>query len=102
MYAIIESGGKQYWVKPGETLRVDRLEAEKGSKVELKALWAASEEAGKEPVVSKKAKVTAQVVRQLRGPKLIVFKKKPKSRYRRTRGHRQDLTELKIQEIVLN
>jgi len=98
MYAIIETGGTQYWVTPGETLQVNKLSAEKGESVELKVLWAAEEDKQS----SQKAKVTAEVVRQTRGKKLVVFKKRPKSRYSRKNGHRQELTEIRIKDISLN
>ncbi|PCI40137.1 MAG: 50S ribosomal protein L21 [Elusimicrobia bacterium] len=98
MYAIIETGGRQYWVQPGETLQVNKLTAEKGATIELKTLWAAEEEKKS----SQKAKVTAEVVRQTRGRKIVVFKKRPKSRYSRQAGHRQELTEIRIKDISLN
>ena len=102
MYAIIETGGKQYWVIPGETIRVEKLDAKEGEQVTLNALWSAglptdSETAGKRPV----AKVTAQVLRQLKAPKIIVFKKRVKKAYEKTQGHRQQLTEIQIKEIQL-
>lgn len=103
MYAIIETGGKQFWVSPGDVVRVDRLEAETGKELTLQALWAAGEpgaaEAGKK---LPGAKVTVEVVRHLRGPKIIVFKKRVKKAYQKTIGHRQDLTELRVKEISLN
>lgn len=104
MYAIIETGGKQYWVVPGETLRVGKLAAKEGDRVELKALWTAEEGGTKKKGAagSAKGKVTAEVVRHVKGRKVVVFKKKPKSRYRRTRGHRQQLTEVRIKDISLN
>ena len=102
MYAIIETGSKQYWVEPGQNLQVEKLEAEAGATVELKALWAA-EANGTSPdaKAAKAAKVTAEVVKHLRGRKIIVFKKRPKKGYERTQGHRQNLTEIKIKEIIL-
>lgn len=103
MYAIIETGGKQYWVKPGQDLQVEKLEAEVGANVELKVLWAVSEEGTSADTKAdhKNAKVTAQVVKHLRGPKILVFKRRPKKGYERTRGHRQDLTQIKITDITL-
>jgi large subunit ribosomal protein L21 len=102
MYSIIETGGKQYWVTPGQNLQVEKLEAEVGSTVEFTSLWA-SEANGtsSDAKAAKAAKVTAEVVRHLRGRKIIVFKKRPKKGYERTQGHRQNLTEIKIKEIVL-
>lgn len=101
MYAIIETGGKQYWVVPGETLRVDKVEAEKGSKIELKALWAAGEGTDGEQG-SRGATVKAEILGQVKGPKIIVFRKKAKSHYKKTRGHRQTLTEIRIESVTLN
>ena len=102
MYAIIETGGKQYWVTPGQNLKVEKLEAETGKTVELKVLWAAEETStSSDAKAGKTAKVTAEVVRHLRGPKILIFKKRPKKGYERTKGHRQDLTEIKIKEISL-
>lgn len=94
-YAIIETGGRQYWVSPGDTLRVEKLGGEPGSEFTLKALWAAKAgEAGEA-----KAEVKAEVVRHGRAPKIIVFKKKPKSHYRKRQGHRQGFTEIRIKAI---
>ncbi|MDR0953108.1 MAG: 50S ribosomal protein L21 [Elusimicrobiota bacterium] len=102
MYSIIETGGKQYWVEPGKNLKVERLEAEVGATVELKALWAAEAQGtSSDAKAGKTAKVTAEVVRHLRGRKIIVFKKRPKKGYEKTQGHRQNLTEIKIKEIIL-
>ena len=103
MYAIIETGGKQVWVVPGETVKVEKLEAEKGAKLTFSALWAVGDaDAGQEPAYSRQAKVTATVVRQGRGPKIIVFKKRTKKAYKKRIGHRQWLTEIKIDAISLN
>ncbi|MEK7383289.1 MAG: 50S ribosomal protein L21 [Elusimicrobiota bacterium] len=103
MYAIIEAGGKQIWVVAGETVKVEKLEVEKGATLTFNALWAAGDaKEGQEPVSSRTAKVTATVVRQGRGPKIIVFKKKTKKAYKKKIGHRQWLTEIKIEGISLN
>ncbi|MBI4386346.1 MAG: 50S ribosomal protein L21 [Elusimicrobia bacterium] len=103
MYAIIETGGKQFWVVPGETIQVGRLQAEEGAVVTLPALWAAgSTVEWADTSALPKAKVTAQVLRHLLAPKVIVFKKRPKKAYQKTQGHRQGLTEIKIQDISLN
>ncbi|MFC1679736.1 50S ribosomal protein L21 [Elusimicrobiota bacterium] len=101
MYAIIETGGKQYWVVPGETVQIGKLSAKAGDTLELNALWAAEEDKAKGKS-SQKATVTVEVVRQMKGPKIIVFKKKPKSHYRRKQGHRQALTEIRVKKISLN
>ena|ERR1700733_8885914 len=103
MYAIIETGGKQFWVTPGETIRVEKLKAEAGQELTFKALWAVSDaKEGKEPTVSREAKVVAEVARQDRGPRIIVFKKRSKKAYKRTQGHRQHLTDITIKSISIN
>ena len=103
MYAVIRSGGKQHRVEPGNTLKVEKLEVEVGSKVELdQVLMVASDgdvTVGT-PLVGK-AKVKATVLGQDRAKKIIVFKKKQKKQYRRTAGHRQPFTELRIDEIKI-
>ena len=103
MYAIIETGGRQFWVCPGEVIRVEKLPAEAGKELTFKALWAAGDAAeGKEPAVSREAQVTAEVVKQTRGPKIIVFKRRQKKAYRKTKGHRQAYTDLRIKTISFN
>ena len=103
MYAIIETGGKQLWVIPGETVKVEKLEAKEGDKITLNALWAVADaKEGAEPTTSRSAKVTVTVVKQGRGPKIIVFKKRTKKAYKKTQGHRQWLTSIKIESISLN
>jgi large subunit ribosomal protein L21 len=102
MYAILETGGRQYKVRPGDTLEVEKLPAEVGETVELdRVLMLADEDdvsIGK-PLVEG-ARVVAEVVDQHRGPKIIVFKYKAKVRYRRKTGHRQSLTTLRVKEIL--
>ena len=101
MYAILETGGKQYKVRPGDTLRVEKLQGAPGDTVTLDRVLLLADgeqvEVGS-PVVAG-AKVLAEVVEQGRGPKLIVFKYKAKVRYRRKTGHRQSLTTLRVTEI---
>ena len=103
MYAIIETGGKQYWVVPGEILQVEKLREVEGAEVTFKALWSASQEeksasASKSPA----AKVTARIIRHLQGPKIIVFRKKSKKAYEKASGHRQELTEIEVKDIQLS
>jgi large subunit ribosomal protein L21 len=101
MYAVIETGGKQYRVEPGDTLQVEKLTGEPGATVEFKVL-AFSKDSG-ELIVGKDAeaaKVKASIEAQGRGEKLLVFKFKRKKQYKRTIGHRQDLTTVKISEIL--
>lgn len=103
MYAVIESGGKQYRVEEGGTLRVEELDAEPGSAVTLDRVLLIAD--GKNvtvgaPVV-KGASVQATVVGHGRGKKVIVFKYKSKAHYRRKQGHRQNFTALRIDKILI-
>lgn len=103
MYAIIETGGKQYRVAPGEKVRVESIPMEVGAEVELAGLKAVSTDDGRmllgDDVAN--ARVTATVTAQDRGPKTIVFKFKRKKQYKRTYGHRQNYTELTINDVVV-
>jgi large subunit ribosomal protein L21 len=101
MFAVIRTGGKQYKVANGDVIRVERLVAEPGSVLQLDEVLMVGD--GGEisvgtPLVAD-ATVSAEVVAQDRGPKLIVFKKKRRQNYRRKNGHRQDLTVLRITGI---
>ncbi len=103
MYAIVETGGKQYRVQAGDTIAVERLAAEPGSTLELdRVLMVAGDGSAPQtgaPTVPG-AVVRAEVLEQGRGEKIIVFKFKAKVRYRRKTGHRQALTRLRITDIV--
>ncbi|PIU20604.1 MAG: 50S ribosomal protein L21 [Elusimicrobia bacterium CG08_land_8_20_14_0_20_59_10] len=102
MYAIIETGGKQYWVVPGEVLHVEKLTVQEGEEVTFKALWSASQDVKNAAASdSPAAKVTARVIRHLQGPKIIVFRKKTKKAYEKASGHRQELTEIEVKDIQL-
>jgi large subunit ribosomal protein L21 len=100
-YAVIESGGKQYKVEKGTTLLVDRLSAKEGDKVPLRAVMFRDKEIVAEPKELEKVKVEATVAEHLRGPKVKVFKYKPKKGYRRRAGHRSELTRLEVTELAL-
>ncbi len=99
-YAVIETGGKQYRVQQGDVLDVELLTAEAGASIEFDALAVSSggELAIGTPVVAG-AKVKASVVENLRGKKVVSFKKKRRKGYRRKIGHRQELTKIKVEEI---
>jgi large subunit ribosomal protein L21 len=101
LYAIIETGGKQQKAVPGEILRVERLPAEVGEKVRLDRVMLVSRDGevslGK-PFVDG-VSVTATVMGQDRGPKVLVFKKKKRKGYRRTKGHRQSYTSIRVEAI---
>jgi large subunit ribosomal protein L21 len=103
MYAIIENGGKQYKVSPGETIKVEKLSLERGADVSLdKVLMVTKEDRSiyGSPYVSG-AKVIASVEDAGKARKIIVYKQRPRKVYRKLRGHRQPYTSLKIKEIVL-
>ena len=101
MYAVVESGGKQYKVEKGTALLVDRLDAKEGDKVALRAVMFRDKEVVAEPKELEKVKVEATVAEHLRGPKIKVFKYKPKKGYRRRAGHRSELTKLEVTEVKL-
>jgi len=101
MYAVVESGGKQYKVEKGTSLLVDRLSAKEGEKVALRAVMFRDEEVLAEPKELARVKVEATVAEHLRGPKVKVFKYKPKKGYRRRAGHRSELTKLDVTEVKL-
>ncbi|HEX6122758.1 MAG TPA: 50S ribosomal protein L21 [Ktedonobacterales bacterium] len=104
MYAVIETGGKQYRVSPGQTVEVELLPAEPGSEVALDRVLLVS--TGTETLVGKPtvpgARVIGTVVREGRGTKIRVFKFRAKKRYRRTTGHRQDYLYLSVTDIQAN
>ena len=102
MYAIIESGGRQYRAEEGHTFSVEKLPYEVGDKVELSnvLLIAVGDSVHVGQPTVDGAAVKATVVEQYRGKKILVWKYRAKLRYRRRRGHRQDYTRLRIDEIV--
>ncbi len=102
MYAIIETGGKQYRVEPGVTIQVETVPGDVGAQVEIDQVRLVHGEAGLmigQPLV-KGATVTAEIVRHGRTRSITVFKKKRRKNYRRTRGHRQGFTKLLIKSIA--
>ncbi|MBO4288506.1 MAG: 50S ribosomal protein L21 [Lachnospiraceae bacterium] len=101
MYAIIATGGKQYKVAEGDVIRVEKLGVEAGASYEFDQVLAigGDEMTVGTPVVEG-AKVKATVIGDGKGKKVIVYKYKPKSGYHKKNGHRQQYTELKIEEIV--
>lgn len=103
MYAIIETGGKQYKVKEGDILRVEKLNAQEGESVEITRVLAVVKDGevlvGK-PVVEG-AKAVLKVLEHGKGDKILVFKYKPKKNYRRTRGHRQPFSKVTVEKIVV-
>ena len=100
MYAIVKTGGKQYTVKAGDVLDVEKLEGAEGDKLDLQVLLVRD---GKKTISDPKelsgVKVVAQIVEQHKGDKVLVFKFKKRKGYKRTRGHRQQLTRICIVEL---
>jgi len=101
MFAVIRTGGKQYKVQQDTFLKVEKLDAEVGSKIDITDILMISD--GDKTTVGapiiEGAKVVAEVLEQGRGEKVIIFKKRRRQNYRRKNGHRQDLTTIKITEI---
>ncbi|MCK4240236.1 MAG: 50S ribosomal protein L21 [Candidatus Atribacteria bacterium] len=103
MQAVIATGGKQYLVKEGDIIRVEKIDQEKSKKIEFDQVLMVNKEGeyiiGR-PLVEK-AKVTGKVLNQGKAKKIIVFKYKPKKKYRKKTGHRQPYTEVLIEKIKL-
>jgi len=102
MYAVVETSGKQYKVSAGAIIDVDKLPVEVGEKIELDRvlLVADGEEVRVGQPTIEGAKILATVTDHVKGPKIIIFKYRPRQRYRRKKGHRQAYTRLTIDEIV--
>lgn len=100
MYAIVTTGGKQYKVAKGDVIDVEKLDAQPGDKVKLDVLMLND---GKQTLADaaklEKKKVTCEVLEQIKGEKVLVFKLKKRKRYHRTKGHRQQLTRLEISSM---
>ena len=102
MYALVKTGGKQYRVSKDDTILVERLSAEEGEQIILSDIVMLAD--GEKVTIGTPrvdgAGVSATVIRQTRGPKIIIFRRKRRKNHRRTQGHRQDLTLLKINDIA--
>lgn len=102
MHAVIKTGGKQYRVAADDILEIERLPGEAGGQIEFADVLMIGDGAGAKigmPFIAG-AKVTAELVDQTRGPKLIAFKKRRRKNSRRKKGHRQDLTKIRITGII--
>jgi large subunit ribosomal protein L21 len=97
MFAIIRTGGKQYKVAQGDVIDVEKLAGEAGAKIEFGEVLMAGDKIGL-PLLAG-ATVNAEIVKQFRDDKVIIFKKKRRHNYRRKKGHRQYLTQVKITGI---
>ena len=102
MYAIVATGGKQYRVEPGQRLEIEKIAAEPGSQVDLGSVLLVAD--GDNVMVGQPtvagAHVVAEVLREAKGKKVIVFKYKSKVRYRRKTGHRQKYSQVVVRDIV--
>jgi large subunit ribosomal protein L21 len=104
VYAIIQTGGKQYRVAPGDVLRVERLPGERGDAVQLDQVLLVTDDLGSVRVgtpLVENASVKGEIVRQGKAKKILVFKKKRRKNYRHRQGHRQLFTAVQIQEIIV-
>jgi large subunit ribosomal protein L21 len=100
MYAVIKTGGKQYRVTPGDTLRIEKAAHQDGA-IEFSEVLAVSGSEGNFAADLTGAKVTAEVVSEGRGDKILVFHYKRKKQYKKLQGHRQSFVEIKINEILV-
>lgn len=103
MYAVIETGGKQYKVSPGELIKVEKLDSNPGSEVQFEKVLMVQKEDGTligHPYLDK-VRVVGEVLEHKKGEKIIVFKYKRRKNYRRKKGHRQWYTALRIKEITV-
>ena len=104
MYAVFQTGGKQYRAQPGTRLRIPTLQAEPGAKVTFDHVLLAGEEGSPihvgTPTVAG-ATVTAEILRHGRSPKVMLFKRKRRDGYRRKKGHRQGFTEIRVEAVAL-
>ncbi len=95
MFAIVKTGGKQYRVSEGETIRVEKLDFEPGATVELPVVLL-----GTEKIALNSGKVSAEIVRHVKGEKIYIDKYKSGIQYRRRNGHRQQYTDVKIKSVA--
>jgi large subunit ribosomal protein L21 len=102
MYAVIETGGKQYRVTPGQTIEVDTIAGDVGAAVEFDRVLAISNDSNELALgdAVKSARVRGKIAAHGRGPKVLVFKFKRKKQYKRTIGHRQNYTRVQVEEIL--
>jgi large subunit ribosomal protein L21 len=104
MFAVIRTGGKQYCVKPGDVLKVEKLEAQQGSSIAFNDVLMVTDDSGKvtfgNPLVDG-ASINAEILKHSRNKKIVVFKKKRRHNYRRKIGHKQHVSVLKVKNIVV-
>ena len=104
MYAVVKSGGKEYRVSKGDLIRVEKLEGKTGDQVVIRDVLMVSDE-GKVQLGTPQltnAVVTGKIVQEAKGKKILIYKMKRRKNYRRTKGHRQTYTYLRVEDISLN
>ena len=104
MYAVVKSGGKEYRVSKGDLIRVEKLEGKEGDQVVIREVLMVSDE-GKVQLGTPQltnAVVTGKIVQEAKGKKVLIYKMKRRKNYRRTKGHRQTYTYLRVEDISLN
>ena len=103
MYAVIRTGSKQYKVSPGDRITVEKIDMPEGKKYSFEdvVLYHDGEKVISDPKDLSKVRVAARVIEQGRAKKVVVFKYKPKKGYHKKKGHRQELTRLEIEEVVM-
>lgn len=104
MYAVVKTGGKEYRISPGDLIRVDKLEGKVGDQVTMKDILMVSHEDQVQvgnPLLSN-AVITGEIVQQVKGRKVLIYKMKRRKNYRRTKGHRQTYTYIRVNEINLS
>ena len=100
MYAIVKTGGKQYKVEPGTVVSIEKLDAEIGDEVELPVIFVADGDSIEaDPAKAAATKVTAEVLDQYKGKKQLVFKFKKRKGYKKLKGHRQQLTKVRVTAV---
>jgi len=103
MFAIIQTGGKQYKVKKGDVIEIEKIDKKKGSKIKFDKVLLISSDEGRNFKIGKSyikgAKVEGEILDQIKGKKITIIKYKPKTRYKRKKGHRQLYTKVRIGEI---
>ena len=100
MYAVVKTGGKQYRVAPGDVIEIEKLDVEEGAEVELPVIFVADGETIEaDPEKAAATKVTAEVLDQYKGKKQMVFKFKKRKGYKKLKGHRQQLTKVRITAV---
>jgi large subunit ribosomal protein L21 len=103
MYAVVKTGGKEYRISQGDLIRVEKMEGKVGDQVTMKDILMVSHEGQVQvgnPLLAN-AVITGEIVQQVRGKKVLIYKMKRRKNYRRTKGHRQTYTYIRVNDISL-